>query len=426
MADRLLVTAEGGPFHVEYALFDAGEIALGRNALGRPFEQGYATTAGDARHRLAQLGATPQLADTCADVMQPTLVQAYARGSMVRKVATMLDTQLLFESGRYQGGADLVAGVYHGTFLDLASLALDLGYPSIGALLHALYLAVVLAGAPADAPLELDTHELTLSLKPGERTHRRVTLEGLLELPSLLQDLANRGGGRGARGRELPRDALLALLDERAMPGADTGAYRTALDTRELPTRGPLARADLWEIELLLDAGDRGAAHERIERVERTAGRSPATAYLRARQELLAGGEDPAVLAARVSALALSMTSFVELGLLAGEAWMIAGDTRRAHAHAQDVIATKGIDATLRERANAVLHGAVRGPAPPSQPRAVKAAPVTPLSGPTEEVATPFFPDPRAEPGRPQPRLENLAAAPRRPSHSGLVRVPAP
>ncbi|HQY65019.1 MAG TPA: hypothetical protein PK141_26685, partial [Polyangiaceae bacterium] len=289
MAGRLLVTAEGGPFQVEYALFDAGEIALGRNALGRPFEQGYATTAGDARHRLAQLGATPQLADTCVDVMQPTLVRAYARGPMVRKLATMLDTQLLFESGRYEVGANH-AGAYQGTFLDLAALALDLGYPSIGALFHALYLSVVLASAPAGAPVELDTRELTLSLKPGERTHRRVTLEGLVELPSLLQDLANRGGGRGARGRELSREALLTLLDERATPGTDTDAYRTALDTRELPTRGPLARADLWEIELLLDAGDRGGAHERLERVERAGGRSPATAYLRARLEFLAAG----------------------------------------------------------------------------------------------------------------------------------------
>ncbi len=421
IAGKTVVETSAGAFHVEYGLFDAGEISLGRNALGRPIEHGYATTAGDALHRLAQLGATPHLAQTCADVMHPTLVQAYARGPMVRKLATLLDSQLLFESGRY----DAEARHYLGTFLDLASLAHDLGRPGAGALFQALYLCLLLSGVEADASVELDTRALTAGLKPGERTHHRVALDGLSELPALLQDLANRGGGRGARGPDLERAELLALLDERAMPGADLGAYRSALDTREPPAKGPLARADLWEIELLLDAGDYPAAAEKLEQVER-GGRTPATAYQRARHDLLAGVEDPAVLAPRLSALALSMSSFVELGLLAGEAWMAAGDARRASAYANDVVATRGIDATLRERAASVLRGVVL---PPIVPRPKPSRP-QPTAQVLEQKTPSFFPDPRAEPrsalGARANLPDELDSAPRRPSHPALARVPAP
>jgi len=394
--DRVILTALGGPPKVEYGLFEAGEISLGKSSLGRPVELGYATTVGDARHRLAQLGATAAFAETCAELMRPTLTEAYARGGAVRKIVAYFETPWLFEASTY----DATAGQYQGSFLDLTALAHDLGRPRAQALLQALSLALTLADLDDALPVVLETSEITSQLKTGERTHQRVSLEGMPDLPSLLEDLANRGGGRGFRGEPLARPQIEELLAPRLKAGTKLSMFIRALETREVPAKGPLAKAELWEIELLLDHADLVGALPRIEAVERMGGRTPATAYLRARHDVLARNEPPTILAQRVAALALSMTSFVELGLLAGEAWLIAADGRRAQAYARDVLETKGIDEVLRERAKRILSEAAALPHQSSTgifaPAATK--PKSVLPGPADERVPAFFGDPRAEP----------------------------
>lgn len=379
-------------------MFEAGEISLGKSALGRPLEIGYATTVGDARQRLAALGATPSLAETCAEIMHPTLTEAYARGGAVRKIVSLLETTWIFEANTY----DARSGAYEGTFLDLTALAHDLGRPGAQSLLQALSLSLVLAGLDESLPVVLETGEITSNLKTGERTHQRVTLDRLPELPGLLEDLANRGGGRGFRGEALPRERIEELLAPRLKVGTKLSTFIRALETREVPAKGPLAKAELWDIELLLDTGDVASALPRIEGAERLGGRTPATAYLRARHDVLARAEPPTILAQRVAALALSMTSFVELGLLAGEAWLIAADGRRAQAYARDVLDTKGIDEVLRERAKKILSEASKLPSPSTTgmhsvaPPRSKAPSFGP--GPADERVPSFFGDPRAEP----------------------------
>lgn len=422
---RIVVTGEGSPLKVEYALFDAGEIVLGKSALGRPIEQGYSTTAAEARRRLALLGAPSELADTCVDVMRPTLTEAYARGEAVRKVASMLESHVLLEAPVFDGKA------YEGTFLDLVSLAHDLGRPGAALVLQALYLAKVLAEVPEDAAVELETMAFTKDMKPGDRTFQRVHLDGVAELPALLEDLANRGGGRGARGEPLPRKKVEDLLAARLPIGSKLSGFIRAIETRDVPAKGPLAKAELWEIELLLDAGDTDTSLPRIESAERNGGRTPATAYLRARHDLLARVEPAALLAPRISALALSMSSFVELGLLAGEAWLAAGEGRRAQPYAKDVLETKGIDETLRDRAARVLDSAksISPPgtsgAPPalSAPRAATNPSAPP--GAVETRAPSFFPDPRAEPDLLEEISEPSAQARRKPSLPPLYLTPS-
>ncbi len=356
----MLVQADGGPLKVEYALFDSQDILLGKNALGRPYELGYATTVGEARKRLGLLGATPELAETLAEIMKPTLTTAYARGGGVRKLVELLDPRWLFESTRY----DREASTYEGTFLDLASLAVDVGRPGAGYSFQALALALALAGHADETPCELETSEITEHFKTGERTFQRLTLDGLEGLPAALEDLANRGGGRGARCEPLDRARIEELLAPRLPVGAKLSTFIRALETRDVPSKGPLSRQELWEVELLLDRGNLGAAWPLIDAIERMSGRTPATAYLRARHDMLAKLEPPTILAQRISAMALSMSSFVELGLLAGEAWLAAADGRRALAYAKDVLDAKGTDEVLRERAAAIVREARALPSP--------------------------------------------------------------
>ncbi len=421
---RIVVTGEGSPLKVEYALFDAGEIVLGKSALGRPIEQGYSTTAGEARRRLALLGAPPELADTCVDVMRPTLTDAYARGEAVRKVASMLECRVLLEAPIFDGKN------YEGTFLDLVSLAHDIGRPGASLVLQALYLAKLLAEVPEDAIVELETMAFTKDMKPGDRTFHRVHLDGVAELPALLEDLANRGGGRGARGESLPRKKVEDLLAARLPIGSKLSGFIRAIETRDVPAKGPLAKAELWEIELLLDAGDTDTSLPRIESAERNGGRTPATAYLRARHDLLARVEPAALLAPRISALALSMSSFVELGLLAGEAWLAAGEGRRAQPYAKDVLETKGIDENLRDRAARVLDSA-KSISPPGTSGAHPAVSARPSKGPSaapgavETRAPSFFPDPRAEPDLLEEISEPSAQARRKPSLPPVYLTPS-
>ena len=381
-------------------MFEAGEILLGKNALGRAIEFGYISTVGEARRRLAQAGATPEMGQTLADLMRPTLTEGYARGGALRKIVSLFDPRLLFEAAKY----DAKGGSYEGTFLDLSALAQDLGRPAAGDVFQAIGLAQSLVGLPEDAPVEIVTSDITALLKTGERTFHRVTLEGLTDLPSLLEDLANRGGGRGFRGEPLTRAQILELLAPRLGPGANISTFTRALDIRDIPSKGPLAKAELWEIELLLDTGDIVTAAQKIDAAERGGGKTPATAYLRARHDLLARIEAPTILAQRVAALALSMSSFVELGLVAGEAWLAAADGRRAQAYAKDVLETKGIDEALRERAARVVREALvlrnasnTALRAPSHPPA-KAPSLPPGGPPHEDRAQPFFGDPRAEP----------------------------
>ena len=132
---------------------------------------------------------------------------------------------------------------------------------------------------------------------------------------------------------------------------------------RDNPERGPLAEPELWAIETRLDTGNLENILEAVEEVERTRGRTPGTTYLRARASLALHLEPPKLIAERVSALALSMTSFQELCLLAAEAWLDAGDPRRAMPYARDLVDAPGVDEGLLLRAKRILARAV-GAAP--------------------------------------------------------------
>lgn len=374
VGDRVVLRSPSPP-DAEYALFEIGDIELRASEPGRVREHGYQTTAEAARTRLTALGLTPALARECSQAMQPVLADAYARGPAVRHVARYLGPVELFQSDVYEP----VSQMYRGVFLDLPVLVRDLDQPAsdrVSATLQALYLAALLDAEAPDTTVFLSTDSWTRNRKPGERTHRRPQLGSPRKIASALGDLA-RLEPRPDIKDQLARADVLAFLRARADASPDEDAralYQSlehAISVRDRPDRGPLSDPGLWAIETRIDSGQLDGIMVAVEDVERTRGRTPGTTYVRARASLALRLEPPKSIAERVSALALSMTSFSELSLLAAEAWLEAGDSRRAMPYARDLVDAPGIDEGLLLRAQRLLARAV-GAAPESQPPRAK------------------------------------------------------
>ncbi|HVJ88300.1 MAG TPA: hypothetical protein VM580_00750, partial [Labilithrix sp.] len=361
LGDRVLLRGNAPP-EAEYAMFELGEIELRASEPGRVREHGYQTTVGEARARLANFGMTPEQANEFAQAMHPVLADAYARGLAVRRVARYLGPAELFQADGYDGSDHL----YRGVFLDLASLSRDLELPHTSATLQALYLATILASESDGVTVLLSTDACTRDAKPGARTYKRPSFTDPKRLMNALGGLAHRAP-KPAVVDSLPRAEVVAFLRARAETAPDEDAralYRSlegAVTVREMPERGPLAAPDLWEIESRLDGGSLDGIRVALEDAESRHGRTPGTTYLRARIALALGLEPPKLIAERVSALALSLTSFQELALLAAEAWLEAGDGRRAAPYARDLVDCPGIPEGLLLRGQRILERCLDG-----------------------------------------------------------------
>jgi hypothetical protein len=407
LAGTIAVEVRGGAAEVEYALFDPGDIELRATEPGTIREMGYRTTAGAARQRLAEAGVTAALAEDVRQAAVPLVARAYARSTAVRSVVDRFDASELLESRAF----DASSGKYVGRWLDLTLLADDLGVARAGALLQALHLAAILAELPDDAPVYLETADLTAHRPPGQRTLKRVDLQGAQELPAALRNLK-------PRPRETPESTpgrleIVEWARERALeaPAAKErlAAIEDSLSTRQPPTRGPLAETALWNLESKLACGDTAGVLEQIDGLEKRRGRTPATIYLRERVALLTGTEEPRGIAERVSALSTSMGNFPELQLLAAKAWARAGEKRRAEAFARDLHESTTVDEVLRMHARQVLDGLRE--APSGRPRPASARPpMVPSDAPTPPSRESRAPEARA--------IEDVAIpqAPRPPS----------
>jgi len=345
--------AQGGPPDVEYALFDPGEIELRASEPGTIREAGYRTTVALARERLDQAGFTATLADRAASAARHTVARAYARSAAARCVVGRLEAAEMLESLAY----DAQTGRYAGTWLDLGALVGDLALPDAARALRATYLAAFLAPLPGETPLFLDTSELAAERRAGERTYKRVELQGATALVDALASHKPVRGRSMAPAAPGPSKAnVVEWLRSRAERSPESKdrlqALEASLDTREAPTRGPLAETALWNLEAKLSRGETAGVLEQIEAIEKRRGRVPGTMYLRARVALMTGTEDPRSIAERVSSLSTSMAApFHELELLAGQAWAKAGDARRARAFAHNLQDNAMADDVLRMQA---------------------------------------------------------------------------
>ncbi len=411
LAGSVVVTSLGGAPEAECALFEAGEIELEAERPGTNREKGYRSTAQAARERLASAGVTPELAAEAAELVRAHLARSYARGAAARCVVESLEADELFEARTY----DATTGRYEGTWLDLASLARDLGSRNAGALLQALHLAATLAPLPDDAQVNLSTADA--ARRPGERTLRRVDLSGARALVDALRELRPTRA-REAEGAGPTRAEALAWIQERARrsPAAQRrfAAMEAALSARDAPARGPLSETALWNLESRLTRGELTGVLEQIDEIEKRRGRAPGTTYLRARLALLTQSEDPGVIAERASALSTSMVGFHEVELLAAQAWMAAGDTRRARAYARDLHENVSADEVLRTQALAILQSAP----PPSAAATATATGVT--GGRQPSAPSPPTPSPPSMHVNPIGALQSIPRAPRAPSASEL------
>jgi hypothetical protein len=410
VGDRVILRASAPP-EAEYAMFEIGEIQLRASEHGRIREHGYQTNVEQARTRLTNMGITSKLAHDVADALQPTLSDAYARGSAVRRVARYLGPLELFQSNAYDGDAH----AYRGVFLDLAALARGIALEHCAATLQALYLVTALEGEAASTTVLLSTDGCTKDAKPGARTYKRPTFTETQRLLNALGGLSHKAPTPSI-SEALPRADVIAFLRSRADAAPDEEAralYRALEGTvslRDMPERGPLAHADLWSIETRIEAGELGDVLDAIELAEKRHGRTPGTTYLRARASLLMKLEPPKAVAERISALSLSMPQFRELEVLAAEAWLEAGEARRALPFARDLVDAQNIDEGLVLRAQRLVARAVG-----AAPNRASAAPSGPPSAPPPQTelftlprvtrsfdAGPALVDPQDEPTLPR------------------------
>ena len=439
VGDRIVLRSPTPP-EAAFGLFEIADIELRASEPGRVREHGYQTTAERARARLDQAGITVELAFRCAAAMQPVLAERYARGPLVRRIASRLKPSELLRSDL----ADATGHIFGGGFLDLEQLARDLGLPAGGVMLEALWLALLVHDEAPETILFLSTEAWTKYRKPGERTYRRPIFASARELEASLALLASRSVSHavtaslsGAQVLAFVRALLRTELDE------DTHALYTDIERRatgrDVPDRGPLADAALWALAMRMDAGELEGVVDEIDLVERAGGRTPGSTYLRARAALLLHLEPPKLIAERISALALSMTSFQELSLLAAEAWLEAGEGRRAAPYARDLVDAAAIDDALLLRAKHVLARAI-GAAPVKHITVSESIPapmppsVRPPAALLDPPSLPFLPsftlpenDARAI-GTPKSRIptarEGDRDAPRLQTSRGLGAVP--
>ncbi|MCW5816060.1 MAG: hypothetical protein KIT84_33995, partial [Labilithrix sp.] len=392
------------PPEAEYAMFDIGDIELRASEPGRVREHGYQTVASKARTRLANAGMSAAAARDISHAMQPLLAEAYARGAAARKVARYLEPSEVLRADSY----DAATHLYHGVFLDLGALARDLELEHVGATLQALYLASLLEHEEEDTEIIIHTDECTKGGKPGTRTYKRPSFTEMQRLMNALGGLAHRSPTPEI-GEPMPKAAVIDFLRSRQDTAPDDDArslfrsLETSISTREMPEKGPLALPDLWDIEERIEANQFEGTLDMIDEAERRHGRTPGTTYLRARIALELRLEPPKLIAERVSALALSMTSFAELELLAAEAWLEAGDPRRAMPYARDLLASRDIDDGLLIKAKTLLERAeTNKPKRRMSPTLVDAVRPAPKRRDAPADSEPPTPVPLASPAEPE------------------------
>jgi hypothetical protein len=408
IGDRIVLRAEGGVPEAEFALFDPGDIELEATEPGIVREVGYRTMASEAIRRLEVGGVTLALTVEATNATVPKLAVTYARGACVRRVAGLFGATELFESNVYSGELRR----YAGTWLDLPALSMDIEVARATALFQVLHLRALLEEAAGDTTVALGTREVAAQLRPGQRSFRRMSLEHVAGLPAALRALADkkRTAPPGVRQEGPTRSALLEALHSRVDASSDAQAHErmvaieTALAIRERPQRGPLSEPELWALEEQMSAGNASGVIEHVDSLERRRGRDPATSYLRARASLLTGRESPTQVAEKASAMAMAMSSFAELELLAAEAWAAAGHLKRAAPFARDLIDTPGTDDALRARAVQILSAAVSA----GQSSIPPPAPKRPSRGSSPRMTPPGH---AMSPSRPPPRMPSQPPA---------------
>lgn len=305
IGDHVVVRAEDGRLEAEYALFDPGEVVLHATDRLTVREEGYLTTALDARSRLAKLGVTAEIAADAAHALPSDVVRALARSESAMRLAGRLGPSELFDGGEYSA----MRGTYTGTWLDVVELARASGGADAPASIQALALATLLSEVDDHTPVLLSTAQMTASKRPGERTHHRPSISAI-RLPRVFAQL--RATSIQSRRSEDPslKSFLLRGVRDRAH-GAASAPIRV--------------RIEALENALAADVTEKQTAEPRDD-------------YLRAKAALERGDQQLHGIAQMLSDLSDPSGSAHEITLLAARAWIAAGDPVRAKAYVQRIL----------------------------------------------------------------------------------------
>jgi hypothetical protein len=341
VGERVLVRSDDGLLGAEYALFEGTEIVLRATDPVSVREVGYMTTAKEALARLSRADVTPALAEEAARSFRPEIAAAFARGTSARGLVPQLGPYELFEGASFSATSNR----YEGAWLDLGAVATalaELDLPSAAASMQALHLAVALAEVAPSAPVHMSTAAATRDRRPGERTHTKVQLERVLDLPAALRALRPPRQAiqvEAAHERRI-RQTLLSRVRERlaadSSPGlrAHIAELEGALGNQTMQL-GPLADPALQSIERQLAGGDARGVQQQLDELERSQGKGPGTRYLRARAALLQGDQAPRSVAQVLSELAHEDKGFHEATLVAARTWLAAGEDANARFYAR-------------------------------------------------------------------------------------------
>ena len=374
IGERLVARCEDGLFDAEYLLFEPADITLRAADPVTVREEGYITTAQQARARLSEAAVGMKLAESARAAGAPAGARSFARGAAAAGIMGDLGAYELFEGGAYDAATQL----YEGVWLDLRAFTVAVPLAGAAFVLQALHLAAVLAEMPDDAPVHLSTRTALATRRPGERTFRRISVSHAYDLPAALAAMKPRLAPSvvDPNRDDARRTELVRRLRARGASATDAERARVDLLEAELHSttsvRGPLADPDLSAIDAQLGAGDTTGIEERLERLDLTRGRTPALRYLRARLALVNGSESPRAVAESLSELADGIDSFHEVELLAARAWLAAGDEGHARYFARSIVDDSGAPDGLRLLALEIVESTqvtARSNAPPAPRR---------------------------------------------------------
>lgn len=320
VGDRVVSRCEDGLLGVEYALFDRSDVILSAASGQGVRETGYMTTAGLARTQLREARITTDLARAAFAALRPGHLRALARTPAVLRVIDQLGPYEAFEGGTYSSAT----GRYIGTWLDLDALAQACPLRDAPLLFQALHLLLVVEEVSEDVPVRLLTAPVADSARPGERTWRRVSLEGARRLPSVLGAMRVPARATNASHDEAEVDGeLLRNLRARATVAATTPSRPRRLAALLVrPEHASPPR------ESTMHDGSRSPLEE--SRSPMPLDPMPLFEELRKHTDLLRGEGHLRAVAQFLSAMTNRNASLPELAVLAARAWLAAGEHRYA------------------------------------------------------------------------------------------------
>lgn len=420
LGQRTVVRCDDGLLAAEYAAFDTTDIVLEATDPVSVREKGYRTTAGEALLRLSRANVTPAVAEQAARSLSLEVASSFARGAAARSVISHLGAEELFDGAIYRAPSTR----YEGAWLDLAALSSELAVPRASILLQALHLAAAFAEVPPSTPLYLSTAQAMRDRLPGERTHARVDLDGVLQISDALARLGPRSASseaHPARDRRMRR-ALLARVRERLSGVEGSDRIRTqiegldaALSPRTM-SLGPLAYPQLQAIERQLATGDVSGVDQQLEELERDHGSPAGIRYLRARAARLRGDEPARTVAELLSEIGQHDSGFHQAVLATARKWLAIGQKGTARHFALHLARDPSAPDGDRLGALEILERTgtpVTPPALPAQPAPVYPPPVPALAStvPAHPSISPAFlrqtaSIPQTQPSAQQPSLQ--------------------